>query len=108
MIARNVIDIYSVVANTRLLDYRVNMSYYRKFEETHKELLNELLKLKKMEKEEKKGVTEEAYMKVKMLAKKYGEQINRPSIETKKEVKKEEPANPVDIVKNIFSRILKN
>lgn len=107
VIARNVIDIYTAAANTRLLDYRVDMSYYRKFDQTHQELLTELMRLKKMEKEEKKeGVIDEAYQKVKALARKYGDKERM--IKHAAEVKKEEPTpNPVDLVKNLFARILK-
>ena len=53
------------------MDPAMDQNYYRGFERANKELIEELLKFKKMEKEEKKeAFIEEAYKKIKTLAKK--------------------------------------
>ncbi len=53
------------------------MTYYREFERTHKELIDELIKVKKLEREEhKEAAIDQCYKKIKSLYE--AEQKQRP------------------------------
>ena len=79
--------------NARLLDPSLDPSYYRDFERNNKELIEELLKVKKLEREERKDNSlEEAYKKIRLLGektKKEAAAVNAalPANEGKKEEK---------------------
>ncbi len=70
VVARSEIEIYALSAvNARLLDPAVDLNYYRNFERTHKEIIEELVKLKKLENEEGKDKEiEDAYRRIRNLA----------------------------------------
>jgi len=79
IVVRDDIDIYGSAVNARLTDPNIDQTYYRCFEKTHKDLIDELLKVKKLEKEEKKEKEiEESYKKIRQIGRKESKFESKP------------------------------